>query len=421
MSESQRLLELIERSVVEHGGDLGGWTSHADDTLQLFDGRVTLRARVENTDSSEAKTVHAHVLTMLHEYEDEILDACLFGAGDNPEAALREASMIWMTCVAGPIKSLLDNKPVCMSCQAGVADGDPSKGYSRGDYGLPGLRAYVGPSLARGFDDGSIQTEVDDTKPWFRFASESAAPRRVHLAKAMIVSKGEEGWSRILEIDGHEVSHHDPDWPAGVRSPEHGYMTRFAVFEFSRHSTELRRRAELDQTIRYFAENFSKYDSVDELMEAMVRHGFDQDLVYEAESISTIAFARALFEQTGVQFSPTIIRARRDGRVETDVPLMSISSYTRARVIATELQETMKRDDFQSLCLYHAESNVIVKAIEAGGDKLDLTRMKMYPCVVPERGVSDQTMAVALSKQNDMIGQDRSPEKNPGGSSGCKG
>jgi hypothetical protein len=90
---------------------------------------------------------------------------------------------------------------------------------------------------------------------------------------------------------------------------------------------------------------------------------------------------------------------------------MSISSYARARVIATELQQIMKPDDFQSLCLYNAESNAIVKAMEAGGDKVDLTRIKMYPCVVPDRGVSDQTMAVALSKLNDLVGQNRAPEK----------
>lgn len=410
MSESQQLLELIERFVLEHGGDLGGSTRHIDDALQLFDGRVTLRAEIKDPGSSQGKGIHAHVLASLHEYDDEILDACLFGMGDNSKA-LQEAAMIWITCVAGPIKSFLDKKPVCMSSQAGVADGDPAKGYSRGDYGLPGLCAYVGPSFARGLDDESIQTALDDTKPWFRFASESAAPRRIHLAKVTIASKGEEGWNRYLEIDGHEVSHHEADWPAGVRGPEFSYMTRFAVFEFSRHSTEIRRRAELDQTIRYFAENFSKYDSVDELMKAMVRHGFDQDLVHETESISTIAFGRNLFEQYGVQFSPTIIRARRDGRVETVVPLMSIPSYSRARAIASELQETMKREDFQSLCLYNAESNAIVKAIEAGGEKLDLTQIKMYPCVVPDRGVTEQTMSVALSKLNDLAGRNRSPEK----------
>ena len=410
MSESERLLELIERGVVEHGGDLGGWTRRTDDALQLFDGRVTLRAEVND---AAAKTVHAHVLTTLHEYDDEILDACLFGMGDNADAALREASFIWITCVAGPIKSFLDDKPVCMSCKAGVAGGDPSKGYSRGDYGLPDLRAYVGPSFARGLDDGSIHSTVDDTKPWFRFAAESAAPRRVHLAKASIVSKGKEGWSRELEIDGHEVSHHDPNWPAGVRGPDHGYMIRFAVFEFRRNSTELHRRAALDRTIRYFAENFSQHDSVDQLMEAMARQGFDQDLIHEAESISTIAFSRALFEQHGVQFSPTIIRARRDGRVETDVPLMSIPSYSRARALAAELRETMKQDDFQSLCLYNAEANAILKAMEASGDKLDLTQIKMYPCVVPDRGVSDQTMDTALAKQNELFDRNRSPRKKP--------
>src|SRR6185295_13401548 len=107
MSESERLLELIEKSVVEHGGDLGGWTRRADDALQLFDGRVTLRAELADSGSSGAKAVHAHVLTTLHEYDDEILDGCVFGMGDSPDAALREAAFIWITCIAGPIKSFL--------------------------------------------------------------------------------------------------------------------------------------------------------------------------------------------------------------------------------------------------------------------------------------------------------------------------
>ena len=412
MSESERLLEVIEKSVVEHGGDLGGWTRRTAEALQLFDGRVTLRAELGDSGSAGDKGVHAHVLTTLHEYDDEILDACMFGLGDNPDAALREAAFIWITCVAGPIKSFLDDKPICMSCKAGVAGGDPSQGYSRGDYGLPGLRAYVGPSFARGLDDGSVQSTVDDTKPWFRFAAESAAPRRVHLAKASIVSKGNEGWTRELEIDGHEVSHHDPDWPAGVRVPVSGYMIRFAVFEFIADA-EIRRRAELDQTIRYFAENFSRHDSVDELMDVMIREGFDPDLTKEAESISTMAFSRTVFEPHGVQFSPTIIRARRDGRVETGVPLMSLPSYSRARALAAELRETMKKEDFQSLCLYNAEANALVKAIEAHGDKLDLTQIKMYPSIVPDRGVSDQTMKVALAKLNELADRNRTPPKKP--------
>jgi hypothetical protein len=316
-------------------------------------------------------------------------------------------------CVAGPIKSFLDRKPVCMTCQAGVATGDPAQGYSRGDYGLPGLHAYVGPAICRGFDSPRIQSVLDDTKPWFRYAAESAAPRRVHLAKAVIVSKAKDGWRRELEIDGHDVSHQDPDWPAGVPGPEIGYLTRFAVFEFPRDSAEIRRRAELERTIRYFAENYSKHDSVPALMQAMVAQGFDAELLHETESISTIAFGRIFFEQLGVEYASTIFRARRDGRVEADVPLMSIPAYSRARALAVQLRETMPKDDFQALCLYNAESNAIVQAMEAASDQLPLTDMKMYPCVVPDQGVSDQTMDVALALLNDRIERERTPKKKP--------
>src|SRR5262245_5653080 len=145
MSDSVRLLELIEEAVTMHGGDLGGWTRRGDDTLQLFDGRVTLRADLNDAGPSAAAGVHAHVLATLHDYEDEALDACLFGMGDDREAALKQAAGIWLIGVAGPIKSFLDNKPVCMTCQAGVAGGNVAEGYCQSDYGLPGLRAYVGP------------------------------------------------------------------------------------------------------------------------------------------------------------------------------------------------------------------------------------------------------------------------------------
>jgi hypothetical protein len=63
----------------------------------------------------------------------------------------------------------------------------------------------------------------------------------------------------------------------------------------------------------------------------------------------------------------------------------------------------MTKDDFQNICLYNAEANAILKAMAAEGDKLDLSQMKMYPCVVPDPGISDQTMDAALAKLNDLI------------------
>lgn len=413
MSDTNRLLGLIEDGVVQHGGDLGGWTRRSDDELQLFDGRVTLRAELSEADGQPGDTAHAHVFTTLHEYDDEVLDACLLGIGEDRDRAIGQAAVIWLTCVAGPIKSFLDNQPVCMTCQAGVQDGDVSAGYSPGNYGLPGLRAYVGPSISRGIDDERVQAAIGDTKPWFRFAAESAAPRQVHIAKATILSCGKKGWQRELEIDGHEVSHHDPDWPAGVKGPEFGYLTRFAVFEFPRNSSEISRRTELERTIRHFAQRMPSCESVDRLMEEMVKEGFDADLVQEVESISTIAFGRFYFERSGVQYASTVIRARRDGRVEMDVPLMSIPAYSRARAIAARLRETMSEDDFQTICLYNAESRAILQALESAGSDADLSQMTMFPCVVPDRGVSDQTMDAALAALQNLIERKREVAKRP--------
>lgn len=413
MSDTERLLELIEEGIVGHGGDLGGWTKLDSELLKLFDGRVTLRAEIGNSGQPRDGMVHAHIFTTLHEHDDEVLDACIFGMGEDDDEALRQAAVVWITCVAGPIRSFIDNKPVCMTCQAGVAGGDASQGYSAGDYGLPNLRAYVGPFISRGFagpDAG--QPNLDDTQPWFRFAAESAAPRRVHLAKATVLYTEPEGARRELEIDGHDVSYSDTDWPTKGRPKGVGYLTRFAVFEFPRNSAEIARRAELERTIRHFAEHYGDYESMEQLIADMIKQGFDADLVHETESLSTIAFSRTLFEPMGVQYSSTIIRARRDGRIEKDVPLMSIPAYSRARALAVKLRETMPEKAFQSLCLYNAESHAIVQAMEDMGEKGDLSQMRLFPCVVPEYGASDQTMDAAMTALQEMIDRSR-PLKKP--------
>jgi hypothetical protein len=415
MSETDLILDLIEKGILAHGGNLGGGTRRTDDGLQLFDGRVTSRAVLKDiAPSGSATSVHAHVLTALHEHDNEVLDACLFGMGKDRDSSLAQAVDMWVTAVAGPIKSFIDNEPVCKTCRAGIPGGDVSKGYSSSDYGLPGLRAFVGPTISHWRDDKQVPPIIDDAQPWFRFAAESAAPRRVHLAKATIASKGKDGWRRELEVNGHEVSYTDQNWLTGMPGPEFGYITRFAVFEFPHDSALLAQRAELDRTIRYFAENFSRYASAKQLMQAMESQAFDPDLVHETETISTIAFGRFLFEPHGIKYSPTVIRARRDGRVEADVPLMSIPAYSRARALAVELRKTIPKEDFRSLCLYHAESNTIQKALNAeGGTKILLSEMKFPPLVVPDRGVSDQAMTAAMDRLNNPVGSGPSSKDKP--------
>src|SRR5687767_9645041 len=198
MSEAARLLELIEERIVEHGGDLGGWTARSAEELKLFGGRVTLRAEI--VAGGDGKPVHGHVLATLHEYGDEVLEACILGMGEDEDAALGQAATIWMQGVGAPIRSFMEDREVCMASRMSPDTGG----------GLAGGRAYAGPFFPRGID-ASATSALDDTLPWFRFAAEAAAPRRVHLAKVSISTGDGTGWARQLEIDGHDVSHRDPD------------------------------------------------------------------------------------------------------------------------------------------------------------------------------------------------------------------
>ncbi|MFO1064310.1 MAG: hypothetical protein U0892_10645 [Pirellulales bacterium] len=414
MSERRAILEIIEQMIVEHGGDLGGWTQLEDDRLKLFDGRITLHIEFPDGEvKSDAAAIHAHVYATLHEHDDEMLDACLVGMGETREQALGQIGVLWVTGVAGPIRSFLDNKPVCMTCQAGVIDGDAKQGYVAGDYGLPGLRAYVGPSFSRGEIGPDVLSRFDDHKPWFRYAAESAAPRRIHLAKATVLGVRDRGWSRDLEIDGHDVLHHEDNWEKEIAAPKFGYMTRFAVFEFPLNSSVIPKRAELERTIRRFAALYSQFESVDQLLAELEKEGFTPENIHGTEAFATIAFARTLFEPMGAAFSPAVIRARADGRIESDVPLMSIPAYNRGRAIAAQLRREMPEDQFNSICFYNAEAQTLLQVLEKHGAEVDFSAIKMYPCIVPDPGVSDETMAEAMEHLQALVDASGQQKKKP--------
>jgi len=388
-----RLLERIEERLAEHGGDLGGWTARSVDALKIFDGRVTLRAEILEQESD--RLIHAHVFATLHEHGDEVLEACILGMGENPDEALGQAALIWMQGIGAPIRSFLDGREVCMASRTGPETGITCAGP-----------AYAGPMFPRGLHD-SVVAALDDALPWFRYAAESAAPRRVHLAKVSISTGSGGRWTRQLEIDGHNVSHVDPDWPAGVASAQGGYVTRFAVFGLSRE--EARDRAELDRTIRHFAGLYARGGSVEELMDEMIRHGFDAERIHEVESVSTLAFGRFFFADRGIAWPPTIIRARADSRVRVDVPLLSIPAYSRAWALAPLLQRELGADAFAQLCTNGAEANAILHAMESN-EELDLAGITLYPCVVPDLETSPETMDAALQVQRRMMdGPDSGP------------
>ena len=407
MSDESAVLDKIEEGLVTHGGDLGGWTKMEAEGLKIFDGRVTLTVDLADLEGGLAvdQVVHAHVFATLHEHEDAVLDACVIGLGEDRGSAIAEAALIWITGVAGPIRSFLDNKPVCMTCQAGSLNAEPEQGYVSGGFGLSGLRAFVGPAFARGFNTEDYADDMSDSMPWFRYAAESAAPRRIHLAKATIraIDANELGsWHRQLEVDGHEVAHQDAEWPASKESPENGYMIRYTVFEFPRNSTAIAERRKLDDAIKCFIQEFGKHQTLDNLKAAISAKGFSPEMVHDVSYYSTMAFGRWYFEQLGVSFSSFVIQAKRDGQVNADVKLASVPAFSRGLAIAGKLLPEMDEQDRQNLCFYSPEADGVVQALE-GNPNLDLSTIQLFPGVVSEYQTDDATMEEAMALRQTIV------------------
>lgn len=154
----------------------------------------------------------------------------------------------------------------------------------------------------------------------------------------------------------------------------------------------------LDDAIYFFATQYPTCKSVDALKSQMIIKGFDPIQVHEVFTISSIAFGRALFEGHGIRYPSKIIRARDDGTIEPDVSLLSIPAYTRALALIDSIQSSLSRHAFRVLCMYNAESQAIVKAVKAVGQgrDLDLTEICLYPVVVPDLHVKEETVQRAF-------------------------
>lgn len=157
----------------------------------------------------------------------------------------------------------------------------------------------------------------------------------------------------------------------------------------------------LDDAILYFALRYPSCESLEVLQDDMLhKQRFDPNHIHQVTHISTIAWGRFLFQNLGIKYSNTIIRARDDGSVEPDVDLGSLPAYTRAMALVDKIQNSLSRHAFRVLCMYNAESRAIVRAMKALGQSLDLREITMYPVVVPDLHVQKETVQRAFDVVN---------------------
>jgi hypothetical protein len=444
MTDCQKLLQIVEEMVSARGEELG--KIERGDEVLLFDSRATLHIEIRDSHSAHEGDVHAHFLVSLREYEEDVLDACVCGMADTRREALKQAASIWTTAVAAPIKAFLDGQAIFTTREVRSENGDSWQDRIEGDFGLSGVRGYVGPAIARNLNDALIEANATPEKPWFRFAAEAASPRIIHLAKATVVYDPARGWLRDLEIDGHDVSCGEDVWPSDVKASGIGCLIRYAVFGFpiqqDRRSDRERlvsfdlferrcesiqrdRRLELDNAIQHFATRYGSYhnranspsdgfgkalaslehltlndanDPLDGIKLELEASGYREDIIEDVATFLPIAFGRVYFGPYGVRFPPTFIFVQGDGRIDANIPLMSVPAYSRSRVAAIELRNTLSGDDFLAICLLGDETRLIAKALNAPGKTPAPGEMSFQPCVIFERGVSQKTIDVALAE-----------------------
>jgi hypothetical protein len=180
---------------------------------------------IEQRDTPEGR-VHAHIIAKVPGTPSGgplAFDACVVGFGASVEAAIDQAIDTWFISAGAPLFSCVVRQPVLAA--------DHFEGHE--PWGVPGGHGFVGPFCVRDFGstDHGIDMEALAVSNAFGFAG---YPRdgKPHLVKAVLAS--EHGrWKRFLEIDGHELSHADEDWPLGIPAPEHPTVCfRFAIVYF---------------------------------------------------------------------------------------------------------------------------------------------------------------------------------------------
>lgn len=399
--EAGLVLDTIEDGIVSHGGDLGGWTKRDDDRLLLFDGRATLTCKV-HPPSESAVGAHVHVVTTLADYPDDPLDACVMGLDDNREQALKQSAVRWVATIAGSIKSFLDDKPLCTAAPA------------EGNYGLPPeLKAYVSPGLSIGMNGEMSAEAMRAELPWFEFFTAGCGPRRLHLAKTVVLCNiGQvKGWSREMELDGHGVSVKSRHWPADVPNDAAGYTTRFVVVE-TPDEQFIQSRQALDDAIEAWLRRYHEFHDADKLIDALARDGHDRAVLEDIEKFGTIAFSRTVFGPLGIDYPETFVRVRGDD-IETDVPLAAQPAFNRGLAAFARLTQIVPWEHLQAAAMYNAESNVINQVADQVGKDFDFSTLKLKPSVVPDRNATNAAIDRAVAMMQGKSTTSASERKRP--------
>jgi len=210
--ESTYVLSVIHEELLKQDAKIVGRLDMLPDRLTAFDRQLVLRAGIRSDADLHHSIAHCHIVAAIGRTSfSDPLDACVMGMNDDRREALAGAARNWVSNVGSVVFSLLHAAPVMSACHFNGEDA----------LGVPGCHGFVGPIYGygmKGLEDPAALAH----EGLFEYAEAMAPPGMVHLAKVVLQAGGPQGWTRSLEIDGHQASYEEKNWTRRIPAPSSG-------------------------------------------------------------------------------------------------------------------------------------------------------------------------------------------------------
>lgn len=379
--ESACVLSVINDELLKHDAKTVGRLELLPDRLTAFDGQMVLHVEVRNDADVHPSIAHCHVIAVIGRTSlSDPLDACVMGMDDDRQKALAGAARSWVSNVGSVLFSLLHAAPVM---NARHFDGQDA-------WGVPGCHGFVGPIYGygmKGLEDPATLAH----EGLFEYAEAMAAPGIVHLAKVILQAAGPQGWTRSLEIDGHQASYEDKNWTCRIPAPASGIASQFSVFHYGAQHAEVEARQKLDDTIRQFVAAVGQIKDIEAAMNQLRERGADPFTLDRVFYFAPSAFFQVVFAQMQLRLSPDYCLVKKDGTCEKR-KLMREPAFARSLALCPQFIKGDRIEGVKMLATYSSTFNVLNSALNAGSKPENLV---FSPTFIPDAGTRPEIVEQA--------------------------
>lgn len=387
VNEATIVAESILEAMRALDRDLVGEVTLEGECVFALDRRLRVMPAVHYDEEAHPSIAHVHVTSEIAgDKGTQAFEACVVGIHEERAEALADAARTWMQQAAPAILSLMHAREVL----------DAEYFSGKEIWGVRGVYGFVGPLAAR-FVGKEMDMDAVAMSPLFEYAPALVPPGVSHIAKVTLNADGQGGWTRSLEIDGHAASHADPHWESGPMAPtEPVICTRFAVFHYADQPDFVRARQTLDDAIRAFVKVFQQDPEAGSAAAErfLVEHGVAADVADRVRVFAPMAFARLFLAELGARLPDDYTRISAEGELIEGLRLMNEPAFARSSVLAREFASTHELvEGLQRAAMFSSEAQVLNDALLA---KQDPKKLSLLPSLVPDPGVSDETLQWAI-------------------------